>query len=69
MTALEPGVDQPTVDIAVDGEPIDQDEDEDKPGSAGSKRSKGTAENKSDFDEENDGPRKSTLENHDDQAD
>ena len=61
LTELEPGVDQPTVDINVDGEPLDKDEDdEDKPGSQGSKRSKGTAEAKSD-DENDETMKKTTL--------
>lgn len=52
LTELEPGVDQPTVDINVDGEPLEKDdEDDEKPGSQGSKRSKGTAENRSDLNE------------------
>jgi len=60
LTDLEPGVDEPTVDINVDGEPLEkEDEDEDKPGSQGSKRSKGTAEGKSD--NENDDTMKKTT--------
>ena len=58
---LEPGVDQPQVEINVDGEPIDpEDDEENRPSSQVSQRSKGTAEKKSDFDED-EGLHRSTL--------
>ena len=46
-------IEEPSVNINIGGEPLrEEDEDEDKPESQQSKRSKGTAEKKSDFDDE-----------------